>query len=282
MAPLLSVQGAAFGYDSQDVFRGLSLDVDRGEIYCIVGPNGCGKTTLLDCILGLLRPRAGQIMLGGRSLERMRASEVARQVAYVPQYHEKAFPYTVLQVVLMGRVAHTSLFGSPSARDHEVALDALDTVGLVHLQERPYTRLSGGEVQLLMIARALAQQAPLMVMDEPTAHLDFKHELVIMETVAQLVKEAGLSVIMATHVPNHAFYYENLGISTSVALMNNQGFAKVGSPTDVLTEENLKALYQINARVVTYRDNGLDSRQIIPVSTLPDVSDVRKKENEAL
>jgi len=270
VASLLSVREAAFSYDSHDIFRGLSLDVGQGEIYCIVGPNGCGKTTLLDCILGLLRLREGQILLGGRSLGHMRASEIARLVAYVPQYHEKAFPYTVLQMVLMGRAAHTGLFGSPSARDNEIAVNALAVVGLEHLQERPYTRLSGGEVQLLMIARALAQQVPLLVLDEPTVHLDFKHELVIMETVARLVSESSLSVVMATHVLNHAFYFENLGLSISVALMNNQGFARVGNPTDMLTEHNLKHLYQINARVVTYRENGLASRQIIPISTMPD------------
>jgi len=265
--PLLNVNNINFGYDQRDVLKDISFQVNRGEIFFLLGPNGCGKTTLLDCVLGLLKPRKGYIQVNGTDINNIRPEAIARQVAYVPQSHEKTFPYTVKDIVQMGRAAYIGLFGSPSSEDMDIVDEALAQVGILHIRDRRYTQLSGGEGQLVMIARALAQKTPLIVMDEPTAHLDFKHELVIMETIVELVRETGLSILMATHFPNHAFYFENCDIATRVALMNNSKFMAAGSPSDILSEENLKIIYDINARVVSYTiDMEREIKQVIPIS----------------
>lgn len=265
---LIELKGASFGYSRQDIFEDISFKIGKGEIFCIIGPNGCGKTTLLDTILGILKLRRGEVLINGGSIQKMRPHEIARQIAYIPQAHNKTFPYTVLDVVLMGRAAYTGIFSAPSAEDAVIAEEALALVGLTRLKGRPYTQLSGGEGQLVMIARALAQKTPLLIMDEPTAHLDFKHELTVLETIIQLINDTNLSIIMATHFPNHAFYFENNNIKTSVALMDKKTFSRVGRPADIISEENLMMLYNINAKVVSCNiGSGAALKQIIPIST---------------
>jgi len=266
--PLLEVDKLTFGYDPQDIFKNISFQVKKGEVFFLLGPNGCGKTTLLDCILGLLKPKGGDIRLNGKDTKGTRCDHIAKQLAYVPQSHEKTFPYTVLDIVLMGRASYIGMFGSPSEQDIDFAEEALELVGIIHLKDRRYTQLSGGEGQLVMIARSLAQKTPLIIMDEPTSHLDFKHEMVILETIVELVRDTGISIIMATHFPNHAFYFENNRVNTRVALMNQGTFLVSGTPTDVISEENLWWLYNINARVASFFINTeQELRQVIPIST---------------
>lgn len=266
---LIELKGASFGYGHEDIFRDINFNIGKGEIFCIIGPNGCGKTTLLDSILGILKLRRGDILINGCSIQNMRPHEIARQIAYIPQVHTKTFPYTVLDVVLMGRAAYTGIFSSPCEEDVDIAEEALGLVGLKGLKDRPYTQLSGGEGQLVMIARALAQKTPLMIMDEPTSHLDFKHELTVLETVVQLINDTRLSIIMATHFPNHAFYFENNNIKTSVALMDQKTFSLVGRPAEIISEDNLMMLYKISAKVVACSiGNGAELKQIIPISTI--------------
>jgi len=265
---LLEVENLTFAYDPQDIFKNISFQVNKGEVFFLLGPNGCGKTTLLDCILGLLKPKGGDIRLNGKDTKGIRCDHIAKQLAYVPQGHEKTFPYTVLDIVLMGRASYIGMFGSPSEQDIDFAEEALKLVGIIHLKNRRYTQLSGGEGQLVMIARALAQKTPLIIMDEPTSHLDFKHEMVILETIVELVRDTGISIIMATHFPNHAFYFENNRVNTRVALMNQGTFLVSGTPTDVISEENLRWLYNINARVASFFINTeQELRQVIPIST---------------
>ncbi len=170
---------------------------------------------------------------------------------------------------MMGRAAYTGLFSSPKRADRRIAESAIDTVGIAHLKTRPYTRLSGGEGQLVMIARALAQNAPLVIMDEPTAHLDFKNELIVLETIARLVREKGISVVMATHFPNHAFFFENNVIPTVVAMLKDAGFIETGPPESVLQEDKIKALYSIQAGIITYNNGtGKPGKQVIPIRTI--------------
>jgi iron complex transport system ATP-binding protein len=268
---LLEVKNLSFGYGKENLFSGLELQIKAGEVYCLLGPNGCGKTTLLDCVLGILKPRQGGIYLDGKNIKNLKREMVARQIAYVPQSHEKTFPYKVAEIVLMGRAAYTKMFAAPAAEDLAMAEEALEMVGIGRLKERRYTELSGGEGQLVMVARALAQKTPLIIMDEPTAHLDYKHELTILETVVKLVREKNLAVIMSTHFPNHTFYFENKKLPTRVALMSRGGFLATGRPSAVLTEKSLELLYQINARVASYHLQGKrELKQVIPLSTMPE------------
>lgn len=265
---LLEVKNISFGYDKQELFQNLSFQLNPGEIFCIIGPNGCGKTTLLDCLLGTLKPQTGEIYFKEKNITTLRSSDIAKHIAYVPQDHEKSFPYTVLDIVLMGRAPYTGMFSSPNLEDLAIAQNVLELLGLSKLKDRPYTKLSGGEGQLVMLARALVQKTPVIVMDEPTAHLDFQHELMIMETIVKLVREKSLAVIMATHFPNHAFYFENNNIPTYVAMMNQRTFSAVGRPTDVLSEENIKSVYNINAKIISYTINeNNELKQIVPIKT---------------
>lgn len=169
----------------------------------------------------------------------------------------------------MGRASSTSLFSSPTEEDMVIAEEALEMVGLSSYINRPYTLLSGGEGQLVMLARALAQKTPVLVLDEPTSHLDFKNELTFLETVIKLVKETGLAVIMATHFPNHAFTFQNSEVKTRVALIHYRELAAMGLPSDVLTEENLKRVFNVNARILSYTQQETHKKYdyILPMGT---------------
>jgi len=266
---LVAVEKVSFAYGEHGIFQDLSFTVNQGEIFCLLGPNGCGKTTLLDCILGFHQLCSGRIVVLDKDIRHVRAGKLARSLAYVPQKHERTFPYTVREIVTMGRAAYLGMFDAPTRSDRRLAEEALETIGIAHLGDRPYTQLSGGETQLVMIARALVQHAPVVVLDEPTAHLDFRYEMVIMETISRLVKENGLSILMATHFPNHAFYFENAGIKISVALLHRGGFLAVGPPECVLDEEKLQELYSVNARVVTVDGDGQGRlKHSVPISQI--------------
>ena len=166
----------------------------------------------------------------------------------------------------MGRTVYTGRFSAPREEDEAIAREALEAVGLTRLADRPYTQISGGEGQLVMIARALAQKTPVIVMDEPTAHLDFKHEMVVLETMVHMVRDNGLSILMATHFPNHAFYFENKGLKVRVALMHEQEFLQIGSPSQVLNEANINVLYGIESRLITCQiDENHFIRQLVPI-----------------
>ena len=168
----------------------------------------------------------------------------------------------------MGRAPYISMFASPSREDKAIANDVIDQVGIARFRNRPYTQLSGGEKQLVLIARALAQQTPLIIMDEPTAHLDFRHEFVVLETMMRLSRDHNISIIMATHFPNHAFYFQSQAIPTRAAMLHNGQFISMGQPDTVLTAARIRQLYGIDAQVVEFDRNGTLQKNVIPVKTL--------------
>ena len=255
---ILEARQLTFSYDGKrNIFENLDLAVAPGQIRCIIGPNGCGKTTLIDCLLGLNVPAEGGIYVaeagsdgGMKNIRDMKAAELAAHIAYVPQGHRTTFGFTVLDVVTMGRTYAQKMFSPPGKEERIIARQALERVGLTGFEDRDYTRISGGELQLVIIARAIAQQARVLVMDEPTAHLDFRHELQVMEVVSSLVREDGLSVIMATHFLNQAFDMEYAGVDTHVSLMADGHFACEGTPHDVLTEKHLEDAFGIRAEII--------------------------------
>jgi iron complex transport system ATP-binding protein len=271
---LLAMKDAVFAYEDKQVLRGVSLELRRGSCLCLVGVNGCGKSTLMDCVLGVNRLQAGTIDIDGHAQGALKPAAAARLAAYVPQVHERSFPYPVLHVVLMGRSVWNKGLGAPDLSEQDLAYAALVSCGIQHLAERPYTTLSGGEMQMVLLARALAQDTPLILMDEPTAHLDFKNELLFLETIERLVAELGVGILMATHALNQAFHLANAGVPTRVALMHEGRILRAGPPRQVLDEDALREVFGIEAilleREADERSHGRAVRQLVPQRTMGD------------
>jgi len=234
---MLEARDLDFGYGGAPIGRNVNLSLQSGEALCVLGPNGAGKTTLFKTFLGLIAPIAGEIFLLGRGLPSFKRHEIAEALAYVPQAHAVFFPFTVADVVLMGRAARIGLFSTPRAADRAAAFDALAKLRIAHLAEKPYAQISGGERQLVLIARALAQGPLCLVMDEPMANLDLGNQARLIEEIAAL-RASGLSVLFSSHDPNHA-----LICADRVALMHKGALIRVGAPQDVMTTDELHALY---------------------------------------
>lgn len=239
----LVAKALAYGYPSRLVGTDANLTLKPGEVFCLLGPNGSGKTTLFKTLLGLLPVKAGAVLLNGESLHHLRRAEIARRIAYVPQSHIPPFPYSVHEVVLMGRTARLGLFAQPGRADRAAAHRALDTLGIAGLANADYTKLSGGQRQLVLIARALAQEAPFLVMDEPTASLDFGNQALVLGEIAGLAHR-GLGILLSTHDPDHAF-----AIGTRVALLKEGRIAVEGAPRDVLSGATLSAVYRVDVSI---------------------------------
>ncbi len=222
---------------------GVTLTVEESEVCCLLGPNGAGKTTLLRCLLGLLRPRRGSVRVGGHDVAALSARELARLVAYVPQSASTPFPFTALGIAVMGRTPHLRALASPSAADRRGALEQLDRLGVARLADRLFAQLSGGERQLVLLARALVQQAPVLVLDEPTAALDYGNEVRILQVVTELARD-GHSVIMTSHQPSHALTYSDRAV-----LMKDGQVVATGHPDEVVTGESLGGLYGVPVHV---------------------------------
>lgn len=250
----LEARALAFGYPERPVGRDLSLSVAPGEVMCLLGPNGCGKTTLFRTLLGLLRAQGGEILLGGDRLSGLARQEVARRVAYVPQAQSGSFPYTALDIVLMGRTAHRNVFESPNRQDRDIARKALAQLGIESLAGHDVTRLSGGQRQLVILARAVAQATPLMIMDEPTASLDFGNQVNVLREVRKLA-DCGAGIILSTHNPDHAF-----AVADRVMLMQEGAVIGAGEPGEVLTSRALQQAYRVTVSV-----QRLQSGQIVCV-----------------
>lgn len=264
---ILQLENVCFSYNEErTILRDINFSVEPGEVFCIVGPNGCGKSTLIDCVLGINKPQSGKILLGGKDIREMKPKEFAENAAYVPQGHARTFSYTVLQIVLMGRTFAQNIFTPGTEEDIKIAKDAISTVGLKGYEERDYTTLSGGELQLVLIARAVAQQSKLFIMDEPTAHLDFKNEIQCMELISQLVKERELSVVMATHFLNQAYFLENAEVKTKVGLLSNNTFELIGPPSEILTPDNLGKTFSIVSELAT--DGSGERKYILPLKNM--------------
>lgn len=240
---ILEVKNAACGYAGKRVVENLSMKVKSGEILCLLGPNGVGKTTLFKTILGFLKLQDGEILIDGENVGNWPRKRLARAIGYVPQAHTPPFPFAVSDVVAMGRTAHLGVFSSPSRQDMVLAEEALEALSITHLRDRIYTEISGGERQMVLIARALAQEPELLVMDEPTSNLDFGNQIRVLERINQLAKK-GIGVIMTSHFPNHAFL-----CSTQVVLIQRDNVFSVGQCEEVITEKSLKEVYGINVRI---------------------------------
>ena len=244
---MIRVEDADFRYRDTWIFRGVNFELGRGQTGAILGPNGRGKTTLLKSIVGLL------------DLTKGRASTVGR-TGYVAQRNDMAFSYKVLDVVVMGRASHVGLFRTPGAHDYRIARRTLDHLGIGAFADRLYNQLSGGERQLVMIARALASECEVLILDEPTSALDFANQALILNTLHRIAAEDGLTVLMTTHVPQHA-----QRLAEMVLLMHGPDRQDWGPATEMLTEERLERLYGVPVKALEIEHQGRSTSALVPL-----------------
>lgn len=245
----IEVKNLSFCYGTHYILQNISFSVGKGEFLSILGPNGAGKSTLFRCILGLLSDYTGQVLVDGTDARTFSPREAAKHIAYIPQSSRPVFNYSVFDIVLMGRTSGLSPFRSPGKADKELCAWALEKVGIPHLSHRCFHRLSGGEQQLVLIARALVQQAPILMLDEPTANLDFGNQLLVMEQARALARE-GYTVIQTTHHPEQSYMF-----SDRILAIQNGRVLTEGNPKDVLTKETLHALYGVDVDIVSLYDD---------------------------
>ena len=247
-----------FAYNGTDVIKGVDLSAERGEILAIIGPNGAGKTTLLKLLAGIIRPRKGIVLLGGHDIRRVPPRSRARMVGLVPQSESNAWPITVEQMVALGRAPHRGWLMPLTSRDRTIIEEVLGITGLDTLRDRPVTALSGGERQLALIARALAQQPGVLLLDEPTAHLDLRHQSEVMGLLRRLAHREGLAVVMTSHDVNQAAMYAD-----RMALLAEGEIKAAGTPRRVLRPELLADVYGVQVAVGSHpvRDTPL----VVPV-----------------
>lgn len=227
----------AYGKGSHPVLEGISFGVENGMLCGLVGPNGCGKTTLFKCCLRFLKISKGKITIQGNDIKKLKINHLARLISYVPQEHQGAFPYLVKEVILMGRTPHMHGFSGIGAKDKARAMEALTLIGISDLADKPFTQLSGGQRQLVLIARAIAQETKLMFLDEPTSALDLKNQIKVWE-IMRKVTQKGVTVLACCHDPNQVAWF-----CDRVVVLNHAGIAAIGTPEDVITEKVLDRIY---------------------------------------
>ena len=245
----LELKNVSFSYDNKkEVLKDINLTVNKGSVMTILGRNGAGKSTMLNCITGGLKPTKGEIFLDGKEISSMSYQELAKVIAYVPQNHTTTYPYMVKDLVVMGRAPYLKLYEKPSKKDFELVNEVLEELGILHLADRLYTEISGGERQKVTVARAIVQQADIIILDEPTSQLDYGNQLRLVSQVSTLVKR-GFGVIMTTHMPDHVFL-----VGGEVAILDKKGNLNVGKVDDVMTNEALSELYESEINIVEVKE----------------------------
>ncbi len=255
---IYQVENISFAYpgSSRTIYRNCSFELKEGEILSILGPNGAGKSTLLNSLIGILKPQKGNIFLAGRNIRSLTEKEIARQIGYVQQSHNPVFAYTVLDFVLMGCASTKNLFSRPAKEDHARALHILEMFHIVHLADKPYIYLSGGEQQQAMIARAVIHQPKVLLFDEPTSHLDYGRQMITLRMIKKLAAE-GYAVILTTHNPDHV-----LLLGGKVATMEYEGHFSIGGAGDIITEPRLAGIYQAQLHLLDIEE--LDRTACVP------------------
>ena len=258
---ILEVANLSFAYsrNSRQVLKDVSFSVAQGDLLAVLGPNGVGKSTMFRCILGFLRSYEGSIRLNGTDIKTLDHKEIAKHVAYIPQSTHPVFNYTVLDVVLMGLTNQVNLLSEPNRQHIDDAYAAMKSLGIAHLRNAGYGEISGGERQLALIARALVQKAKILIMDEPTANLDYGNQFRVMCRISDLAKE-GYIIILSTHNPDHAFLYAN----RTLMIYGGEIIAD-GTPEDVLDAELIRKVYGVDVHVEDYAYGSRRHKLCIPI-----------------
>ncbi|AEF80614.1 ABC transporter ATP-binding protein [Leadbettera azotonutricia] len=243
----LEVQNLSFAYGPRTILRDLNFYVGKGELMAMLGPNGAGKSTLFRCIMGFEKNFEGQVLLSGENIRGKSPEALAKNIAYVPQSHHPGFNYSAFDMTLMGTAAMEKEWVQPGKKQTKAAADALKQLGIYEFRDRGFRLLSGGEQQLVLIARALAQQAEILIMDEPTANLDYGNQFRVLFKIQELCRQ-GYSIMYSTHNPNHAFMFAHKAL-----VLHESRIAALGTPEEVLTEELIHRLYGVP--VLIHRDS---------------------------
>lgn len=240
---LLKIKNVSFSYESVKALDNITFEARDGEVLGIIGPNGSGKTTLLRCINRVLKPKVGTVLIDEEDISKLDRREIARKIGVVPQ-HSTIFPFTVFEVVLMGRFPHINMLSGENQNDLKIVKNAMKLTGTLHLSERLIDELSGGEMQRVIIARALAQEPDVLLLDEPTLHLDINHQLEVLELIRKITEDKRLITILVSHDLNLAARY-----CDKLMLLNSGKVHSIGSVREVLTAEKLEEVYHVKVEV---------------------------------
>ncbi len=262
----LTVTNGCFSYDrgAAPIFRDINFSVNPGEILAILGPNGAGKTTLLRCITGMLRWTGGDSLLDGAPIRSMSPKKLWTRMAYVPQARTASSAYTAFETVLLGRSGRLSAFATPKKEDIRKAREVMELLGIWALADKKCSAISGGELQMVLIARALASEPGVLILDEPESNLDFKNQLVVLDAMTKLARQ-GMTCIFNTHYPAHALQ------RSDKALILSRGGCYTFGPTDqVVTEEAIRKAFGVEAVIGTLETSGGTVQSVVPLSICPE------------
>ncbi len=260
-APIMEIKDLSFSYGERQILRSVDFKAYEGQLVAIIGPNGAGKSTLFKCILKFLKDYEGHIYLEGEDMKHMSRPQIAKKIAYIPQTTVPVFNYTVLDIVLMGLTGELKLLESPKEKHIAKAENILADLGISHLKNRGFGRISGGERQLVLLARAIIQDAKVLVMDEPTANLDYGNQFRVMERIRGLV-ESGYTVVISTHNPEHALLF------AEKAFVLQDGEVKAAGPSrQVLTEDLMRQLYDVEVKLLDTEFRGEETKVCVPIKS---------------
>lgn len=264
---MLRVQNGNYFYKKKDrqtenkflYNNDINFELHSGEILSILGPNGAGKTTMLKCMMGLYKWEKGETLLNGKPLSKMPQKEVWKTIGYVPQASKMTFSYSIIDLVTMGRAVYISAFAQPTEKDRLAAMECLELVGIAHLADQPCTAVSGGELQLALIARTLVADPKILVLDEPESHLDIHKQKIILQTIKKLVKERGLACVINTHYANHAFYFGD-----KVLMVAKDQPVITGPVSEIMTEQHILDYFHIEVKRLRHEIDGEVYETLIP------------------
>lgn len=260
----LKVKDACFGYKKDRlILSDINFELGKGEVLSILGPNGVGKTTLLKCVMNMIKWVNGNSYLNDTPISEIPQKELWQSIAYVPQAKNMAFSFSAYEMVLLGRSSYIGIFSHPGKKDHEIALKAMESIGISHLKDKSCNQMSGGELQMVLIARALASQPSILILDEPESNLDFKNQLIILDIIKKLSKESQISCIFNTHYPDHA-----LKVSTHSLILNRDLSSFYGASDKTISKESLKKSFGVNVHINDTVIEDEKYQHIIPISIL--------------
>ena len=259
---IFEVKDGCFQYPGgRKVLNDINFQVGEKEILSVLGSNGVGKTTLLKCTLGLLQWHSGQSLIDGKNIKKMKHREVWHNIGYVPQAKLSTFSYTVDEMVLLGRNSHLKMLEQPGKQDKDIAEQCMKRIGIDYLKGKLRSKISGGELQMVLIARAMAAEPKLLILDEPESNLDFKNQLIVLETVKSLCEEEGISSIVNTHYPEHA-----ISISNKALLLNRDGSSVFGAAEETIAESHLEKAFGVNVKIQDFYHSEKKYTCVLPLS----------------